>query len=275
MIINHDGYIINDELDISAMKKKENWEIAIGLNEVDGLTPSKYLIELTKDSIEGKKSYKEVEEALKNYYKNQDLTDKTIRNNHECDLVSTRIAEILENKSFVFSPIYLKSIHEQLFKGVFSGELKEYAGKFRDYNITKEEPILGNDAVTYGNYNSLLDYLKYDFDEEKNLDYSKLSSEKRVERISKFTSSIWQVHPFGEGNTRIIAIFIQKYLINKGWDINNELFKDNSLYFRNALVLSNYSNMKKGVSPNFNYLNKFFEKLLENPNIELEKIVSI
>lgn len=275
MTINHDGYIIIDELDISAMEKKKNWEIAIGLNEVDGLTPSKYLIELTKDSIEGKKSYKEVEKALNNYYKNQDLTDQTIRDNHECDLVSTRIAEILEDKSFVFSPIYLKSIHEQLFKGVFLGELKEYAGKFRDYNITKVEPILGNNTVTYGNYNNLLDYLKYDFDEEKDWDYSKLSSEKKVERISKFTSSIWQVHPFGEGNTRTVAVFIQKYLINKGWDVNNELFKDNSLYFRNALVLSNYSNMKKGVSPNFKYLKSFFEKLLENPNIELEKIESI
>ena len=192
--------------------KKENWEVAVGLNKVDGLTPSPYLRELILESVSGKSSYKEIEEKLHKYYENRDLTKKEERNTRECDIVSTRIAELLEDGSFIFSPVYLKSIHRYLFDGVFEYSIKNYAGVFRDYNISKEEEILNGKSVIYGNYQDLMEYLKYDFEEEKNTDYTKLSPEKQVERISKFTSAIWQVHPFVEGNTRTTAVFIEKYL---------------------------------------------------------------
>ena len=85
----------------------------------------------------------------------------------------------------------------------------------------------------------------------------------------KFTSSIWQVHPFGEGNTRTTAVFIEKYLNNMGFSVNNDMFKDNSQYFRNALVRSNYGNIPKGIYPEFKYLIMFFENLLEDKSNEL------
>lgn len=271
---NHDNYKIVTENNSSAQQKKNNWEMAIGLNQVDGLVPSEYLACLVQESIEGRKSYRQVEDALVTYYHEQDFSKLEIQNMHECDIVSTRIAEILEDQSFVFSPIYLKSIHERLFKGVFVGALKEYAGRFRDYNITKDEPILGGSTVIYGNFGNIMDYLKYDFDEEKDFDYSKLDLEKQIMRVSKFTSSIWQVHPFGEGNTRTTAVFNEKYLRNMGWNINNDLFKENSLYFRNALVLSNYADIKNGISPNFKYLLAFFHKLLDNADLSLPEMKS-
>jgi fido (protein-threonine AMPylation protein) len=252
--------------------KKDNWEVAIGLNEVDGLKPSIYLKELINDSIEGKSSYNEIEKKLHTYYETKDMTKAEIRNNKECDIVSTRIAEILEDGSFSFNPIYLKSVHRRLFEGVFQGELEDWAGKFRDVNITKKEPILDGDTVTYANHFDILDYLKYDFEEEKSKDYTKLSKEQQVQRIAKFTSAIWQTHPFREGNTRTTAVFIEKYLRTKGYDVNNELFKENSLYFRNALVLSNYSNISKRINSDFKYLYSFFKKLLIDKNIELEKM---
>ena len=208
--------------------------MAIGLNEVDGLKPSKYLKELINDSLEGKTTYSEIETKLHNYYKLQDITKQEIKDNKECDIVSTRIAEILEDGSFTFSPIYLKSIHRRLFENIFEGELEGWAGKFREINITKKEPILDGDTVTYANHFDILDYLKYDFEEEKSKDYTKLSQEQQVQRIAKFTSAIWQTHPFREGNTRTTAVFIEKYLRTKGYDVNNELFKENSIYFRNA-----------------------------------------
>ena len=244
--------------------KRNNWEIAIGLNKVDNLTPSKYLKELIEKSINGENSYKEIETQLYKYYENKDLTKKEERDTRECDIVSTRIAELLEDGSFTFSPIYLKSIHRYIFNGVFEGSIKDYVGVFRDYNITKKENILNGKTVVYGNYQDLLDYLKYDFEEEKNIDYAKLSKEGQVKRISKFTSAIWQVHPFAEGNTRTTAVFIEKYLRTKGYNINNDLFKENSLYFRNSLVLSNFSDITLKVSSDFKYLHSFFSKLLIN-----------
>ena len=248
--------------------KKNNWEMAIGLNKVDGLVPSDYLKELVKKSINGEKNYREVEKELHKYYENRNLTKEEI-NTKECDIVSTRIAELLEDGSFTFSPIYLKSIHKYLFDGVFEGDIKNYAGTFRDYNITKKEDILNGKTVIYGNYKDLMEYLRYDFGEEENIDYTKLSSEGQVKRISKFTSAIWQVHPFVEGNTRTTAVFIEKYLRTKGYKVNNDLFKENSLFFRNALVISNFSDINLGISPDFKYLHSFFSKLLINKTQEL------
>ena len=252
--------------------KKENWEIAIGLNKVDGLNPSPYLKELILESVNGESSYKEIEEKLHRYYENRDLTKKEEKNTRECDIVSTRIAELLEDGSFIFSPIYLKSIHKYLFDGVFEDSIKNYAGVFRDYNISKKEEVLNGKSVVYGNYQDLMEYLKYDFEEEKNIDYTKLSPEKQVERISKFTSAIWQIHPFVEGNTRTTAVFIEKYLRTKGYDVNNDLFKENSVFFRNALVISNFSDINLKISPDFKYLHSFFSKLLINHD---EKLIDL
>lgn len=249
--------------------KKNNWEVAIGLNKVDGLTPSPYLKQLMNESINGESSYKEIENKLSKYYENRDLKNIEEKKTRECDIVSTRIAELLEDGSFTFSPIYLKTIHRYLFDGVFEGEIKDYAGVFRDYNISKNEDILNGRTVIYGNYKDLLEYLRYDFDEEENIDYTKLSLEGQVKRISKFTSAIWQVHPFAEGNTRTTAVFIEKYLRTKGYKVNNELFKENSLFFRNALVISNFSDITLKISPDFKYLHSFFTKLLVNSNENL------
>ena len=248
--------------------KKNNWEVAIGLNKVDGLVPSVYLKELVEKSINGEKTYREIEKELHRYYENRNLTKEEI-NTKECDIVSTRIAELLEDGSFTFSPIYLKSIHKYLFDGVFEGDIKNYAGIFRDYNISKKEDILNGKTVIYGNYKDLMEYLRYDFGEEENVDYTKLSPEGQVKRISKFTSAIWQVHPFVEGNTRTTAVFIEKYLRTKGYKVNNDLFKENSLFFRNALVISNFSDINLGISPDFKYLHSFFSKLLINKRQEL------
>ncbi|MEN2256277.1 Fic family protein (plasmid) [Paraclostridium benzoelyticum] len=252
---------------IDKFEKKNNWEVAIGLNEVDNLKPSKYLIQLMEDSIEGKKTYKEVENALYSYYKELDPNDKVIIQTEECDLVSVRIVQLLENGSFKFSPITLKGIHRALFKDLFKGELEKSVGEFRDYNISKKELILGGDSVMYGDYNDLMDILAYDFKEE-----SKKSANVSVSRLARFISSIWQVHPFCEGNTITTAVFIIKYLRSLGYNLNNDLFKKNSLYFRNALVLSNYSDVNRNIRPDFKYLESFFEKLLIDTKIELEQM---
>ncbi|MCI8393729.1 MAG: cell filamentation protein Fic [Clostridia bacterium] len=259
-----ENYIIENET-TDAIKKQEYWETGIGLNKVDNLEPSKYLLELSQKNINGDLKYYEVEKLLKSYYETQDTSNTKIQNEKECDLVSLRIASMLEDKSFGFSPVTLKNIHKYLFKDIY-----DFAGNYRDYNITKKENILNGDTVKYVNYQDINSYFEYDFNNEKEFDYSQLDKSELVSHIAKFTSSIWQVHPFGEGNTRTVAVFIEKYLNNMGFNVNNTMFKENSLYFRNALVRSNYGNIPKGIYPTFDYLIMFFENLLENKAHELK-----
>ncbi len=259
-----ENYIIENETQ-DTKKKQEYWNTGIGLNKVDNLEPSKYLIDLSKKNINGKLKYSEVENLLKTYYETQNQSDINIQREKECDIVSLRIAQLLEDKSFGFSPVALKNIHKFLFKDIF-----DFAGDYRSYNITKKEEILNGDTVKYVNYQDIESYIEYDFKEEKDFDYSKLNKDGLISHIIKFTSSIWQIHPFGEGNTRTTAVFIEKYLNSMGFNINNDMFKDNSLYFRNALVRSNYGNIPKGIYPTFQYLAMFFENLLKGKEYELK-----
>ena len=257
------NYIIENET-TDVTKKQEYWNTGIGLNKVDNLEPSEYLLELSQKNINGELKYNEVENLLKTHYEEQDSDDIKIQREKECDLVSLRIAQLLEDKSFGFSPITLKNIHKYLFKDIY-----DFAGNYRTYNITKKEDILNSDTVKYVNYQEIESYFDYDFKEEKSFDYSKLNNDELINHIAKFTSSIWQVHPFGEGNTRTTAVFIEKYLNSMGFNVNNEMFKNNSVYFRNALIRSNYGNIPKGIYPTFNYLRMFFENLLQGKNNEL------
>lgn len=259
-----ENYIIENETQ-DTKKKQEYWNTGIGLNKVDNLEPSKYLIDLSKKNINGELKYSEVENLLKTYYEAQNQNDISIKREKECDIVSLRIAQLLEGKSFGFSPVALKNIHKFLFKDIY-----DFAGDYRNYNITKKEEILNGDTVKYVNYQDIESYIEYDFKEEKDFDYSKLNKDELISHIVKFTSSIWQIHPFGEGNTRTTAVFVEKYLNSMGFNINNDMFKDNSLYFRNALVRSNYGNIPKGIYPTFQYLAMFFENLLQGKAHELK-----
>lgn len=249
------------------------WDTAIGLNKVDGLNPSGYLLELKEDSIQGRKTYDEVEYELGKYYEKQNLTPAAL-DTRECDVVSTRIARILESRDFVFSSITLKNIHKRLFDGLFTGKLAGYEGRFRDYNIEKAEPVLGGDSVVYADYLSLEDYLRYDFDTEKVKNYAAMSPSETAASMARFISSIWQVHPFVEGNTRTTAVFFKKYMLSLGYsNVDNTLFKDNSVYFRNALVASNYTDAARGIRPSFKYIESFLRNLIEKKERPLPRII--
>ena len=143
----------------------------------------------------------------------------------------------MENKEFKFSIDYLKKIHKSLFSDILK---KNYVGIFRNYNISKNESVLSGNSVIYTDYRELTECLNYDFEREKKNDYKNLPLDEKINKVSNFISSIWQVHPFIEGNTRTIIIFLIKYLKKLGFKLNEDIFIENSLYFRNALVLSNY-----------------------------------
>ena len=263
--IDFESYIREGEPD--KKEKSIAWSIATGLQQVDGLTPSAYLYETAKRNIEGEISIEEAKKLIDTYYESKTSRTKDDDDTEEADKVSTRITELLSEKSFSFTPNQLLSIHERLFKGVF---YKVKAGKFRDYNITKKEWVLNGDTVLYANADLINETLKYDFETEKNFDYSKLSKEDAVKHITRFVANMWQIHPFGEGNTRTTAVFTIKYLRSLGFNVNNEPFEKHSWYFRNALVRANYTNMQKGIYMNTEYLEKFFRNILLDENNELK-----
>ena len=256
------GYIKQGEPRRS--EKAKNWETAIGLQAVDGLRPSKYLIKTAKEHIEGNINIDEVKKRIDEYYEIEN-NEKLDTDSEEADKVSTRITEILSENSFNFNIFELINIHSRLFKGIF-----EEAGKIRNYNFTKKEWILNEDTVTYSSFEIIKDTLEYDLEQERNFSYKDLSLEESIKHISKFTSNIWQVHPFCEGNTRTTAVFIIKYLRTFGFNVNDDVFAKNSWYFRNALVRANYKNFKKNIFEDTSFLEKFFFNLLTDANYELK-----
>ncbi len=243
-------------------KQKEYWDTAIGLQDVDGLKPSKYLYELSEQNISGEIPIQAVKEKLNGYYKT--VSDKERVETMECDIVSARIVELLAEQTVSLNPSALKSIHRYLFDSIY-----DFAGKFRDYNITKDEHVLCGDTVRYANYFEIQDILEYDFSIEKQQKYSKMNKQQILKRLCEFSSSIWQVHPFGEGNTRTTAVFMELYLNSIGFNVNNDMFKEHSKYYRNALVRSNYANYAKGIDVEFCFLERFYDNLLFNGNFEL------
>ena len=241
------------------------WSTAIGLQAVDGLKPSKYLIDTAIQNIEGKITMKEAQGLIDSYYEERlpHLSDE--ERTEEADKVSSRIAEILSETAFSFSPNEYISIHRKLFQGIYI-----HAGKIRDYNITKKEWVLDGATVIYGSASELRATLEYDFTQEKAFSYNGLSIDEIIHHLAVFISRLWQIHIFGEGNTRTTAVFFIKYLRTLGFVATNDIFAKNAWYFRNALVRANYTNLQKGIHETTEYLEMFLRNLLLNEQNELK-----
>ena len=256
-------YIKQDELNKG--EKAKTWETAIGLQDVDGLKTSKYLIKTAKEHIEGTINIEEVKKRIDEYYEVQGNRKNFENKTEEADKVAVRITEILSENAFSFSPAELLNIHKRLFENLFDG-----AGIYRNYNFTKKEWVLNGDTVIYAPFDTIKETLEYDFEQEKNFSYKGLSLDESIKNLCKFTSNIWQVHPFCEGNTRTTAVFMIKYLRTFGFCINDEVFAENSWYFRNSLVRANYKNFEKNIFEDLSFLEKFFYNLLANTNNDLK-----
>ena len=234
------------------VEKSEAWQTAIGLQAVDGLNTSAYLLDTAKEHIEGNISIDEAQKRIQSYYEQCSDRTEVENNTKEADIVSARIAKLLGEKTFQFSPAAWLTIHRRLFEGVFS-----HAGQIRQYNITKKEWVLNGDTVIYADFHSIKDTLDYDFATEKQFSYEGLSVDASVKHLAKFASDIWQIHPFCEGNTRATAVFMIQYMKTFGFRVNNDAFEKNSWYFRNALVRANYNNLQKGVHSTTRFLEMF------------------
>lgn len=258
-----DEYIRQGEVDRA--EKSAAWQTAIGLQDVDGLQTSDYLLETAKEHIEGKIDISTAQKRIRSYYEQRNERLTAEQDTMEADIVASHIAELLAEKTFQFSPAELQSIHRRLFAGVFKS-----AGQYRTYNITKKEWVLNGNTVFYASFDSIRDTLEYDFNQEKEFSYAGLDATQAIKHIAMFISGIWQIHPFCEGNTRTTAVFMIKYLQTFGFSVSNQVFADNSWYFRNALVRANYNDLQNNIHATTVFLVQFIENLLTGVNHDLK-----
>lgn len=244
------------EKDPTQKEKSYAWDTAIGLQAVDGLSPSGYLKETAAKNIKGEITLKEAYQLIESYYQEKPYHTETERT-EEADKVSVRIASLLTEKAFSFTPKEYVAIHRKLFTGIYP-----HAGQLRDYNITKKEWVLDGDSVIYGSATELEATLDYDFSQERAFSYRNLPTNAMIKHLAEFVARLWQIHIFCEGNTRTTAVFFIKYLHTLGFDVTNNVFAENAWYFRNAMVRANYNNYKKGVFATTEYLETFLRNLL-------------
>ena len=239
-------------------ERSEAWKVAIGLQQVDRLQTSDYLLDTAKRHIEGDISIGEAKQLIDSYYQSASGR-KDIENDRteEADKVAARITELIEEKTFSFTPAQLISIHRRLFEGIY-----KLAGRIRDYNITKNEWVLGGKTVYYASYDTISETLDYDMGQERQFDYSSMNIDEAIRHLTRFCANLWQIHAFCEGNTRTTAVFMIKYLRTLGFKVVNDVFAENSWYFRNALVRANYSDLTQGVTETTIYLESFFRSML-------------
>ena len=255
LYLNFDEYIRQGEPD--KREKAYIWQTAIGLQAVDGLSTSEYLKEAAKRNIEGEITVDEVGKLIKSYYQSKTQRESDDDEKEEADQAAANISKILSARTLDFSTAGYVSLHRRIFEGVF-----KHAGKIRDYDITKKEWVLNGDTVNYLNSEDLRRALDYDIEQEREFSYKGLSTDEMIAHITRFVSGIWQIHAFGEGNTRTTAVFAIQYLRSIGFDISNDLFAKHSWYFRNALVRANYKNARLGIDYTPAYLERFFRNLL-------------
>lgn len=241
------------------------WQTAIGLQAVDGLKTSPYLLETARRHIEGDITIDEVQHLIHTYYESKDARRNAATGEEEADKVSANIAALLGEDTVAFSVAGLLAVHRRLFFNVF-----KHAGKLRQVNLTKKEFVLRGDTVRYVSYHDLQAAITYDLDQERRFRYKGLPMSEIVAHLSQFVSNLWQIHPFMEGNTRTTAVFTILYLRSLGFRVENDLFAAHSWYFRNALVRANFQDVKKGVLRDTSYLEKFFRNLLMDEHHELK-----
>ena len=231
------------------------WQTAIGLQAVDGLTPSQYLLDTARRTIEGEITLDNAQQLIDSYY--HDNPNLAVDRVDEADKVATRIAQLLSEQGFVFSTAQYLAIHRRLFDGIYS-----HAGKISTYNISKKEWVLGGDTVTYGNAADLLATLEYDLSTEQSFSYQGLDTGQTIEHLANFVARLWQIHVFGEGNTRTTAVFFIKYLRSLGFIVDNAPFARHAWYFRNAMVRANYEKLSKDIYETTEYLVNFLRNVL-------------
>lgn len=257
----------------SSAYRRALWDTAFGLQEVDGLRPSVYARSLADENVCGRMPLVQVGEKLDAYYRQEKRIAGAAPREEEADKVSHRIVELLETGAFALDAHMLRIIHAHLFQGIDDAAFAP--GSYKDELLIKCERVLNGDSVLYGSpmlYQRSLDLL---FSREMEHAYAGYAdgpalSWSDAHELARFVANVWMVHPFFEGNTRTVAVFLALYLRSMGFDVNNEPFHRHASFFRGALVRASYQNRPLGVELDTEPLVSFVSKLADDPQVELD-----
>lgn len=253
--------------------KRALWDAAFGLQAVDGLKPSDYVRGLAEDNSCGRISLEQVGKSLDTYYEQERTISGSQPPEEEADKVSYRIVQLLEDGAFTLDPHVLSTIHAHLFHGI--DDALYLPGSFKSEQLVKCERILNGDSVLYGPPSLYARSLEMLFNREIEHSYAGYAdgptlSWADAEALARFVANVWMVHPFAEGNTRTVAVFLALYLRSMGFDVNNEPFARHASFFRGALVRATYQNRPVGVGLDASHLLLFLSKLVEDPEAKLD-----
>lgn len=263
MLYEFGGY--TEETEPDAQGRLYAWQTAIGLQAVDGLKPSDFLVQTAQRNISGEISIDDARRLISEYYETRDLSTTEEADAHEADKVAANIAKLLGERSFKLLPAMVPEIHRRVFEGVF-----KFAGQYRKIDISKKEWVLRQDTVMYCPAPAIAESVVWDIEQELKCDYGELSLQQAVEHVATFIAALWQIHPFAEGNTRTTAVLLIKYLRFMGFEVDNTPFARNAWYFRNALVRANYHDTRKGIRKNPTFLIQFLRNVLMGEQHELK-----
>ena len=165
------------------------------------------------------------------------ITDAEKLRQAESDITIVRLKEILQSEEFTYGYESYLRLHRQMFQDIYP-----FAGEIRKIDMEKSERILSGFPMIFNDKSLVSKKLKKVF-KEKQVNFN-AASEEIVKRLSDLMTSVWEIHPFREGNTRSIITYTMKYIRHSGLKIDENLLLQSFAYIRDAQVMSVYQEPK-------------------------------
>ncbi len=243
------------------------WLTAFGIQSVVGLKPSDDLDAIISRHIEGKTDIHRTRQEVHDFYHayHRESGDRNMHRNEEADKVAVRIVETLLADDFELSLEHFSQTHRHLFHGIYHN-----SGELREKPFSKKEWVLGDTTILYPKPDNLEAQLRYLFETERCMDYSRLSNSHKLKHYCQFIAKLMMLNAFHHANSRVVFVYALKYLISQGYQIQNDTFYREAWYFRNAIIRACYINMHQGIYPTTQFMEMFLGNLLLDEDNELK-----
>lgn len=116
-----------------------------------------------------------------------------------------------------FDTEHLMEVHRRIFADVYP-----WAGQQRIYNMSKPEAVLGGHSVSYGDHKDMKQLLDRDTKDLGRFRWDDNNKAQSAAQFTKLISNVWQAHPFREGNTRTIGVFMHQFAKERGFELDRE-----------------------------------------------------
>ena len=193
------------------------------------------------------------------------IKDAELLHKAEADITGLAMTAIYDYKYYKFNTETLQDIHRNIF-----GQIFDWAGEFRTIQMVKYEDVLVGDTVRYAYPKEIKKQLTVTMKEITKLKRIGNNDKDIVFRLVRIIASIWQTHPFREGNTRTVIVFAVLLAKSLGFEVEHELFKTNSSYVRNALVWAS-----QGIYSKYEYLERIFFDAILGENNETDTLSEV